>query len=50
MSSGTDAPKKQTFVVWAPDYTDPDALKRRLAVRAEHSERVKRLAVEGFIS
>ena len=48
MSSNTDAPTKQTFVVWAPDY--PDALERRLSVRAQHSEGVKRLVAEGFIS
>jgi uncharacterized protein YciI len=41
-------PTKQTFVVWAPDY--PDALEPRLAARARHSEGVKRLAAEGFIS
>jgi uncharacterized protein YciI len=47
-SSNTPAPTKQTFVVWAPDY--PDALERRLSVRAKHSERVKLLVAEGFIS
>lgn len=50
MASNTDTPAKQTFVVWAPDYGDPDALERRLAVRARHSERVKLLAAEGFLS
>jgi uncharacterized protein len=49
-SSNTSAPTKQTFVVCAPDYTDPGAVERRLAVRAKHSERVKQLAAEGFIS
>ena len=48
MSSNADAPTKQTFVVWAPDH--PDALERRLSVRAQHSEGVKRLVAEGFIS
>jgi len=48
MAPNTDAPAKQTFAVWAPDY--PDALERRLAVRAQHSERVKRLVAEGFTS
>jgi uncharacterized protein YciI len=48
--SSSGAPAKQTFVVWAPDYTDPDALARRLSVRAEHYEGVKRLTAEGFIS
>jgi len=53
MTSSADAesgvPTKQTFVVWAPDRTDPDALSRRLAVRAEHLERVRRLTAEGLI-
>ena len=49
-SSNTSIPTKQTFVVWAPDYTDPDAVSRRLSVRAKHSERVKQLVAEGFIS
>jgi len=47
MASNTDAPAKQSFVVWAPDY--PDALERRLAVRVQHSEGVKRLVAEGVI-
>ena len=55
MTSSADAESgvptnKQTFVVWAPDCTDPDALSRRLAVRAEHLERVRRLTAEGLIS
>ena len=48
MASNTDAPTKQKFVVWAPDY--PDALERRLAVRVQHGEGVKRLVAEGFTS
>ena len=43
-------PTKQTFVVWAPDSTDPDTLSRRLTVRAAHLERVRRLVAEGLIS
>jgi len=46
--SSTSAPAKQTFVIWAPDYTDPDAPSRRLAVREKHSEGVKHLVAEGF--
>jgi len=48
MASNTDAPIKQTFIIWAPDY--PDALQRRLDVLAQHTEGVMRLASEGFIS
>ncbi|KAI0298123.1 hypothetical protein B0F90DRAFT_1632930 [Multifurca ochricompacta] len=40
---------KHTFAVWAPDYTDPEAAQRRLAIRAEHLEGIKRLVGEGFI-
>ena len=51
-SAGADSnvPTKQTFVVWAPDNTDPDAFSRRLDVRAEHKKRLDRLADEGIIS
>jgi len=50
MAPNTDAPTKQTFVVWAPDCTDPDALQRRLDALQPHTEGVMRLASEGFIS
>ncbi|KAI0258813.1 hypothetical protein BC834DRAFT_909384 [Gloeopeniophorella convolvens] len=45
----TDAPAKQTFVVWAPDYTDAEAFSRRLAIRAEHLEGIKQLVAGGWI-
>jgi uncharacterized protein YciI len=48
--SSTSAPAKQTFVIWAPDYTDPDAPSRRLAVREKHTEGVKNYVAEGFTS
>jgi len=38
---------KQTFVVWAPYHTDPEALARRSVVRPEHLEGVKRLIANG---
>ncbi len=41
---------KQTFVVWAPDCTDPEAFSRRLAVRPKHLEGIKSLLTQGFIS
>ncbi|THH20525.1 hypothetical protein EUX98_g8561 [Antrodiella citrinella] len=34
------APAKHQFVVWAPDYTDSEALNRRLAVRPQHIQKV----------
>ena len=39
-----------TFAVWAPDYTDPDALNRRLAVRPKHFENAKPLINSGVMS
>ena len=36
MASNTEAPTRQIFTIWAPDY--PDELERRLAARAEHIE------------
>ena len=50
MTPKTDVPTKQRFVVWAPDYSDPDALQRRLDVLSPHTEGIKRLVPEGFIS
>lgn len=38
------------FVVWAPDYTDPDCLKRRLAVRPNHATNIKTLIENGILS
>ncbi|KAI0258816.1 hypothetical protein BC834DRAFT_847119 [Gloeopeniophorella convolvens] len=47
MSSETST--KQTFVAWLPDYTDADALPRRLAVRTAHLEGMKQLLESGQI-
>jgi len=44
-----EAAKKSLFVVYAPDYTDPDGLSRRLAVRTEHLEKAKPLIDEGIL-
>lgn len=38
------------FAVWAPDYTDPDCLKRRLAVRPNHATNIKTLIENGILS
>ncbi len=35
------------FLILAIDYTDPDALKRRLSVREEHLKRMRREKAEG---
>jgi len=40
---------KQTFAVWAPYCTDPEALARRSAVRPEHLEGIKRIAAQGLL-
>jgi len=37
------------FVVWAPDMTDPDALHRRMSVRARHMEKVEAMRQSGFL-
>ncbi|KAI0079813.1 hypothetical protein K474DRAFT_1591297 [Panus rudis PR-1116 ss-1] len=40
---------KYYFAVWAPDYTDPEALNRRLAVRPQHLEGARALIEKGHI-
>ncbi|GJE97297.1 YCII domain-containing protein [Phanerochaete sordida] len=40
---------KHTFAVYAPDYTDPEAFSRRMAVRATHLVRVKSMKEEGLL-
>ncbi len=41
-SSGSpEEEKTHVFVIWAPDYTDKDALARRLAVREKHIHETK---------
>lgn len=42
-------PKKYTFLLYAPDYTDSDAPNRRLAVRPKHLENAK-VMFEGGVS
>ncbi|KAH8103560.1 hypothetical protein BXZ70DRAFT_739117 [Cristinia sonorae] len=43
------APAKHQFIVWAPDYTDPEAFDRRLAVRAAHLQNAFELIKNGVI-
>lgn len=43
-------PATHTFVVFAPDYTDAEALSRRMAVRPAHLENAKNLKEKGVMS
>ncbi|KAI0026864.1 hypothetical protein K488DRAFT_64135 [Vararia minispora EC-137] len=47
--SSTAASPRHTFVVWAPDSTDPGALARRLAVRPQHLVRARELQARGML-
>jgi hypothetical protein len=40
-SGAPEEEKTHVFVIWAPDYTDKDALARRLAVRDQHLQGTK---------
>ena len=40
----------QTFALWAMDYTDEDAINRRMAVRPQHMEGCKPLSKAGIMS
>lgn len=44
------AKSKFTFVLYAPDYTDPDAYNRRMAVRQSHLDNAKSLKEQGVMS
>lgn len=41
---------KSLFVVFAPDYTDPECFSRRLSVRASHLANAAKLLEEGVLS
>lgn len=43
-------PKKFTFFVYAPDYTDAEVLNRRMSVRQQHLANVKVLREQGIMS
>lgn len=40
---------KYTFMLYAPDYTDPDAFSRRMAVRPTHLANAKTLKEQGVM-
>lgn len=42
-------PQTYSFLVYAPDYTDADALSRRLAVREQHLANAKAAIQSGFL-
>jgi uncharacterized protein len=46
----TTAPTQHLFVIWAPDYTDEDAINRRLAVRERHLEVAKEAMKTGYVT
>jgi uncharacterized protein YciI len=44
------SPTKRLFAIYAPDFTDPGALDRRISVREEHLEGMSRLRSNGVAS
>ncbi|KAI6169546.1 hypothetical protein EDD17DRAFT_1464103 [Pisolithus thermaeus] len=40
---------QQTYIVWAPDYTDEGALARRMAVRQKHFVTANKLIKQGIL-
>ena len=40
---------KYTFMVYAPDYTDPETYSRRMAVRQQHLDNAKSLKLQGVM-
>jgi hypothetical protein len=49
MSTSASLPK-HTFLVYAPDKKDADALQRRLSVREQHLANAKTLVEQGIMS
>lgn len=45
----SDQPTKYLFYVYAPDYTDPDCLARRLSVREKHLANAKTIEAAGLL-
>ncbi|KAG1716100.1 hypothetical protein ID866_1072 [Astraeus odoratus] len=41
--------RQQTYLVWAPDYTDDGALARRMAVREKHFVTANKLIKQGIL-
>ena len=50
MSTAAMGDDKHLFVIWAPDYTDEEALARRLKARSAHVEQWKGLKESGIQS
>lgn len=51
LSSMSDAAQKKfTFVLYAPDYTDPEAYSRRMSVRQSHLDNAHVLKGNGALS
>jgi uncharacterized protein YciI len=46
----SSASTKRLFAIYAPDYTDPEALDRRFSVREEHMKGIERLKSTGTAS
>jgi uncharacterized protein len=44
-----DKPTTSLFFVYAPDYTDPDSLSRRLSVREKHLANAKLVHAAGLL-
>ena len=45
----SEKPTKYFFYVYAPDYTDPDGLSRRLSVREKHLANAKVIHAAGLL-
>jgi hypothetical protein len=43
-------PTLHLFVIWAPDYTDDDAINRRLAVREQHLASSRENVKSGYVT
>ncbi|KAG8819681.1 hypothetical protein FRC18_011955 [Serendipita sp. 400] len=50
INMATEQPTLHLFVIWAPDYTDEDAINRRLAVRSEHLRVAKLNEEAGYVT
>ena len=43
-------PRFRPYLVWAPDYTDDEALARRMAIRPKHVVNANRYIKQGILS
>jgi uncharacterized protein YciI len=46
----SSSPMKRLFTVWAPDYTDPGTLERRISVLEDHMKGIESLRSSGILS